>query len=137
VRRSQATLVVLVSLAGAACSSGSSGPSAGQTIDIAGQSVVVQGTIDVGGQTAEDVDATDFSFDPTVLSGSGGQTLSITLHNRGSTLHNFSLPQQQISQDVAPGQSTTVSVTFPANGQLPFFCRFHKGRGMLGLLRAG
>jgi plastocyanin len=128
---------VVVMLVGAGCSSGSSGPSAGQTIDIDGQPVVVQGTIDVGGQTAEDVDATDFSFDPTVLSGSGGQTLSITLHNRGSSQHNFSLPQQQISQDVAPGQSVTVNVTFPANGELPFFCRFHKGRGMLGLLRAG
>jgi plastocyanin len=124
-------------LIAAACSSGSGAPASGQTVLIDGQHVVVKGSIDVGGQTAEDVDAVDYAFDPTILSGSGGQTITITLHNRGSATHNFSLPQQQISQDVAPGQSATVTVTFPANGQLPFFCRFHKGRGMLGLLRAG
>ena len=104
---------------------------------IDGHRVVVQGTIDVGGQTSEDVDANDFSFDPTVLSGSGGQTLAITLHDRGSATHNFSLPEQRISQDLAPGGSITVTVTFPAYGALPFFCRFHRDRGMLGVLEAG
>ena len=129
------TVVGLVLLA-TACSSGG-GPSSGQTVVIDGQQVVVQGTVDVGGQTAEDIDAKDYSFDPTVLSGSGGQTLTISIHNRGTATHNFSIPQQQISQDVAPGQSVTVTVTFPAFGQLPFFCRFHRNRGMLGELRAG
>jgi plastocyanin len=132
----RSTVMALVLLA-VACSSGGGGPTSGQTVAIDGQQVVVQGTVDVGGQTAEDVDAKDYLFDPTVLSGSGGQTLSITVHNRGTATHNFSIPQQQISQDVAPGQSITVTVTFPAFGQLAFFCRFHRNRGMLGELRAG
>ena len=130
-------LAVALLLLATACSSGGGGPSSGQTIVIDGQSVAVQGTVDVGGQTAEDVDAKDYSFDPTVLSGSGGQTLSVTVHTQGTALHNFSLPQQQIDEDVPPGQSITVTVTFPAFGQLPFFCKYHRNRGMLGLLRAG
>ena len=121
----------------AACSTSTGGPQHGDTLVIGGQNVEVQGTDDVGGQTAEDVDQIHDTFDPTVLSGSGGQTLTITLHNRDSVTHNFSLPQQQVDQDVAPGGAATVTVTFPANGELPFFCKYHRSAGMLGLLRAG
>ena len=76
-------------------------------------------------------------FDPTVLSGSGGQTLTISLDNSTSSLHNFSLPQQQLDQDVPPGQSVKVTVTLPASGELVFFCKYHHARGMLGALEAG
>ena len=122
----------------AACGGGGGGGGGkGDSIRIETQVIVSRGEIDVGGQTAEDIDAVDFAFDPTVLSGSGGQTLTITIHNRGSATHNFSLPQQQIDQDVAPGQSVQVTVTFPAFGELAFFCKYHRSRGMLGALKAG
>ena len=129
-------MLALVVLA-AACSTSTGGPQHGDTLVIGGQNVEVQGTDDVGGQTAEDVDQIHDTFDPTVLSGSGGQTLTITLHNRDQTTHNFSLPQQQIDTDVPPGGTATVTVTFPANGSLPFFCKYHRRVGMLGVLRAG
>jgi plastocyanin len=129
--------VVLLALAAPACGSGSGGPSSGDIVVLDGQRVVVRSSIDVSGQTAEDVNVEDFSFDPTVLTGSGGQSLTITLHDRGSAEHNFSVPQQQLGQDVGPGQAVTVTVTFPASGVLAFFCRFHRLRGMLGALEAG
>lgn len=131
------SLILAVVLVGAACSSGSAAPRIGQTVVIDGQRVTVHGATDVGGQTSEDVDVAEFRFDPTVLTGSGGQTITLTLHNRGTLLHNFSIPQQQIDRDVSPGQSITVTVTFPAYGALPFFCRYHRSRGMLGALEAG
>jgi len=91
----------------------------------------------VGSQTIEDVHTHDFYFDPTILSGSGGQTLTISLDNSTSSLHNFSLPQQQLDQDVPPGQTVRVTVTLPASGELVFFCKYHHARGMLGALEAG
>ena len=120
-----------------ACSTSNNTPKTGQTIVLEGQRVVDHGTIDVGGQTIEDVHLHAFYFDPTILSGSGGQTLTIALDNSTSTLHNFSLPQQQVDQDVPPGQSVQVTVTLPASGVLAFFCKYHRSKGMLGALEAG
>ena len=120
-----------------ACSVGTNAPRSGTQIVLEGQRIQDHGTIDVSGQTAEDVHAEDFFFSPTVLSGSGGQTITISIDNTTSTVHNFSLPLQQIDQDVPPGQSVKVTVTFPANGQSVFFCKYHRARGMLGELFAG
>src|SRR2546427_445564 len=118
--RSVAALLCL-SLLAAACSTGSSAPKTGQMIELGGRQVLDHGTVDVGGQTIEDVHTRNHFFDPTVLSGSGGQMLTVSLDNSTSTLHNFSLPLQQIDQDIPPGQSVKVSVTLPASGGLVFF----------------
>ena len=134
-RRAVTACLCLVVLG--ACSAGSNAPKAGTRIGLGGQTVVNHGTIDVGGQTAADVRVSDYYFDPTVLSGSGGQSVTITIANGTRNVHNFSLPLQQIDQDVGPGQSVKVTVTFPANGQLVFFCKYHRARGMLGELFAG
>ena len=97
-------MVALMVLA-AACATSSNAPKSGQQVILDGQRVLNHGTIDVGGQTAEDVQTHDFYFDPTILSGSGGQTITISVHNTTSKTHNFSLPLQQIDQDVGPAQS--------------------------------
>ena len=135
--RSSRILVLALAALAAACGGGQSKSGVGTTLQLGGQAIVSHGQIDVGGQTAEDVDARNYSFDPTVLSGSGGQTLTITVHNTGTTIHNFSLPQQQIDQDVPPGRTAKVTVTFPANGEIVFFCKYHRSMGMLGALKAG
>ena len=120
-----------------ACSTSSNAPKTGQTVVLGGQRVIDHGTIDVGGQTIEDVHTRDYYFDPTVLTGSGGQTITISLDNATSNVHNFSLPLQQLDQDVPPSQSVRVTVTLPASGVLLFFCKYHRSRGMLGALEAG
>jgi plastocyanin len=129
--------VLLLAVLAVACSTSSNAPKTGETVVLGGQRVTNHGTIDVGGQTIEDVHTQDFYFDPTVLTGSGGQTITISLDNSTSNVHNFSLPQQQIDQDVPSGQSVEVSVTLPASGELVFFCKYHRSRGMLGALEAG
>jgi plastocyanin len=141
-------LVLAVGLVAAACSSNSSTtPSAsgtsGQpspeessgTITINGEQANDRGTKDVSGMTEVSVELDDeFYFEPTILKGTPGQQLSVELENEGSLQHNFSLEAQSISKDIDGGQKTTVSVTFPQSGNLVFFCRFHRGSGMIGEL---
>jgi plastocyanin len=151
------TLAVAVSLVAAACGGGggpsneasgspsesaSAAPSAsasaggGGTIKVPGESVPANnhGSEDVSGKGSLNMEADDFYFDPTVLSGSAGQKLKITIDNEGSATHNFTLSQQGISQDVSPGDEITVTVTFPQSGVLSFHCRFHENLGMIGEL---
>jgi plastocyanin len=131
-------LLVLTVLSLAACSTGGSAQSqAGDRIELGGQQIVSHGETDIGGQTAEDVEVADFFFSPTVLRGSGGQTITLSIHNSTSTLHNFTLVQEQIDQEVPPGQTVKVTATLPVSGGLVFFCKYHRGRGMLGALEAG
>ena len=58
---------------------------------------------DVSGGNELDLELDDFSFEPTVLTGTAGETLTLHLENEGSTEHNFSLTDQGIDQDVEDG----------------------------------
>jgi plastocyanin len=130
-------LALAIALLGAACSSGGGGPKAGEVIVIDGRTIESHGTTDISGQTAEDLRVENFYFEPTVLSGSGGQTIALTIQNDTDTLHNFSVAEQQVSQDVPQGQSVKVTVSLPASGVLVFFCKYHRASGMVGELKAG
>jgi plastocyanin len=92
------------------------------------------GTEDVSGKPSADVELDDFYFEPTVLEGEPGQSVSLKLENAGNVEHNFSLSKQGIDQDVEKGQSTTVKVTFPKSGTLRFVCKYHEAQGMTGSL---
>jgi plastocyanin len=137
-------LMLALGLLAAACSSNKSttptttSPSeekSSGTLTINGEKANDHGTKDFSGQTEADVEMDDeFYFEPTVLKGAAGQTLSIKLENGGKLPHNFTLEAQSINQDVQPGQDATVSVTFPQSGILEFFCRFHRSSGMIGEL---
>lgn len=69
----------------------------------------------------------DEYFSPTCITGASG-TVTLTLHNRGRLLHNFSVPDQNIDVDVAPGQTVTVKVSV---GSRPVgcFCKYHRDAG--------
>lgn len=63
---------------------------------------------------------------------------SILLTNKGGVLHNFSVPQLGVDQDVQPGKTVVVTVKLPASGTLDFFCKYHKDEsGMAGTLKVG
>jgi plastocyanin len=142
-----AFLVMAVVLVMAACggdeepkSTGSSGggstTAAGQeeggTIEIDGQSANNHGEADVAGESKVDLEADDFYFEPTVITGEAGQTITIHVENAGDSTHNFSITDQDISEDLDPGSDTEVEVTFPDSGTLVYFCKFHQSQGMLG-----
>jgi plastocyanin len=139
-------MLVAVVLMGAACSSNNSetttgaspaasgSESGGGTITIGSDTANNHGSKDVSGASSVDVEQDDFYFNPTIISGTAGQKITIKLENEGSPTHNFTLEDQGIDQDVSSGQDATVTVTFPQSGTLEFFCKFHRAQGMVGEL---
>ena len=145
------SVVAVLGLVGAACSSSSSGSSpSGTAVPSGGSSGGSLGTVKIGSDTANnhgskevsgassvDLEAdnhgsSDYYFNPTIITGKAGQKLSVTITNNGSTTHNFSLVDGSANKDIQPGQSTTVTVTLPQSGSMEFYCRFHRGLGMVG-----
>ena len=79
------------------------------------------------------IEASDFFFSPTCVTGLQSGTITLTVHNGGVVLHNVSIPELHIDQDMSPGQTITVQVKM---GSVPlmFFCKYHRASGMLGAL---
>lgn len=116
----------------AAKPSTSSGSGSGGQKTIAGVTVNDHGTKTVS--TSAEVDMNDYYFAPTVIQGKPGASVTLTLKNKGSIEHNFSVAAQNIDMNVQPGSSAKVTVTIPMKGAVSFYCRFHKGMGMAGAL---
>jgi plastocyanin len=126
-------VVLALALVATACSKKASGGGGG-TITIAGQKANDHGTKDVAGASSVGLEQNNFYFNPTILKGTAGQKVTLDLSNKGSALHNFSITDQNVNQDVQPGQNAQVTVTFPQSGTLVFFCKYHQTLGMVGAL---
>jgi plastocyanin len=127
--------VLVLGLVATACSSGGG---AG-TITLDGQKASDHGSQDVSGASSSAVelnnDKNDYFFSPTILKGTAGEKITLDLSNVGTALHNFTIPDQNIDQDVQPDGKAQVTVTFPSSGTLVFFCKYHQTRGMVGALQ--
>jgi plastocyanin len=109
----------------------------GGQITIGSDTANDHGSKDVSGASSVEVEMDDFYFDPTVITGTPGQSLTIELSNEGTVVHNFTLTDQSQDQDVPAGGTGTVTVTIPQSGFVEFFCKYHKALGMVGELSAG
>jgi plastocyanin len=127
-------VVLVLALGATACGKESGTEGSGGTTTIAGQKANDHGTKDVSGESSVELEQDNFYFEPTVLKGTPGEKLTIELSNEGSALHNFSIPDQSIDQDVQPDAKGEVPVTFPDSGTLVFFCKYHQSQGMVGAL---
>jgi plastocyanin len=114
----------------------SASESEGGQITIGSDTANDHGTADVSGKSKLGVELDDFYFEPTIISGTPGQSVKLELENEGQALHNFTLTDQKIDQDVQAGEDGTVTVTIPQTGELEFFCKYHKTLGMVGALKA-
>jgi plastocyanin len=121
------------STAGSPSNGGS--PSGNATVALNGEKANDHGTKDVSGGGAQSVEVDNFYFNPTIFTGKAGDKLTLTLSNESKALHNFSVADQKIDQDVAIGGKVTATVTIPASGTAIFFCKYHRTKGMLGGLR--
>ena len=122
---------------GGSSSSPPSGSGGGGTISLPGGiSATNHGSATVTGAGGTQLEASNsgstYFFNPTVLKGSPGQKLTVTVKNAGDTEHNFSIDDAGINQNIQPGASTTVTVTLPSSGALVFYCAFHRSLGMAG-----
>ena len=102
------------------------------TITINGQDANDHGEEDVTGAASVELEADDFYFEPTVLTGEALQEVTIHVTNEGDATHNFSIDLAQIDEDLEPGEDVEVTVAFPEVGTLVYFCSFHQSSGMLG-----
>lgn len=132
-------------LAAAGCGSSSSSSSGGTTTQesggggggqksIAGVKANDHGTKAVEDNGKTELELDDFYFEPTVLDGKPGQTVTLELKNEGETEHTFTIDSQNVDQDLGPGEEAEVDVTIPKSGVVSFYCKFHKSSGMAGAL---
>ena len=137
-------MAALVMLAAACSSSSSSASSAsGSTsgsskITIGSDQANDHGTQDATGKSTFEIeadnDSSGYYFKPTILQGSGGQSITLEIKNEGSVPHNFSITSMNVNVTIPAGSSQEVKVTFPQTGTVEFFCSFHHALGMAGEL---
>lgn len=104
------------------------------TKEIAGEEATYHGNAEVAGLSEFELELDNFYFGPTVLDGDAGEALTLSLHNEGSASHTFTIDGAGVDEELQPGAEGSVDVTFPDSGALVFYCRFHRGSGMLGAL---
>lgn len=142
-RSSTIALALTLGLLATACGgdeqpAGGGDQEGGGTVQIAGEQANDHGTEDVAGMSDLEMELDDFYFEPTILQGEAGQTLTLSLFNEGDAPHTFTIEDQGVDEVLDPGQEdVTVEVTFPDSGEVVFICRFHEAQGMLGGLTAG
>jgi plastocyanin len=127
-------LVFAVILGAAACGGGDGESNDGGTTTVAGLAANDHGLKDVSGENELKLELDDDYFEPTVLKGTPGQKVTLELKNEGGAEHNISIADQNVDQDVEPGDEAEVEVTFPQNGELSFVCKYHESAGMAGAL---
>jgi plastocyanin len=104
------------------------------TTTIGGREANDHGTEDVVGETAIGFEMDDFYFEPTVLQGEPGQSLTLEAFNEGEALHNLTISEQGIDSDLAAGEKTSIEVILPDSGTLVLECKYHASQGMIGAL---
>jgi plastocyanin len=121
----------------------------GQALLLAdGQHVATyHGQLDVTGRSDVSMEASlsakgGVVFSPTVLIGSPGQAITLTISNprRDDTEnvgHNFRIDELGIAAEVGYGQSAVVRLTFPQSGSLRFYCGYHAKVNQQGEILVG
>jgi len=107
-----------------------------KAVTIAGVAYTDHGTRDISTQGVVKMEADDYYFGPTFLRGKPGQRVRLRIENESSTLHNITIPGQQVDRDILPKQTIEVDVTVPASGAVAFMCKFHGPVGMNGQIVA-
>ena len=111
-------------------------PQRAGTIVIEGETANDAGTYSVAGSETLEMTAREFAFSPTLVLGPPDLAVEIDLVAEGGGTHSFTLPEEEIDQDVAGGETVRISTRFPDTGTIVFFCKYHRERGMVGGLTA-
>jgi plastocyanin len=71
----------------------------------------------------------DNAFEPGSLTVSSGDSVDVS--NDGEALHNITIADADIDEDVQPGQSTSITIELDP-GDYEMICEYHEGQGMTG-----
>ena len=105
----------IAALLGAACGGDDSGGNGGSSAGGGGGGG--------GGGGSVQLTAANFTFDPTDLSASTGDTIEVS--NEDDTEHNFTAEDADIDEDIDPGDSITISLSDVDPGSYDFHCEYH------------
>lgn len=75
----------------------------------------------------------EYKFNPSEIAFAVGETVDFTMTTE-TELHNFTVDDLGIDEDVEPGESVTFSFTFDRAGTYKFICIFHEINGMVGTI---
>jgi plastocyanin len=78
-----------------------------------------------GGENELKLAAANTSWDTDRLDMTSGAEVSIEISNADSIEHNFTFAAANANQDIEGGEDATVTLTAPAAGTYPFFCKYH------------
>ena len=132
----------------AACASPMASPETSPMAGMTETATMAASSPAAGTATAENgcgptVTAVDIAFQPTEFTIPANQNVTVTLHNDGAAMHNFSITDHNnpnvknlnISVNLNPGETTTVTINAPA-GDYYFFCNVpgHEAAGMHGTM---
>ncbi len=89
-----------------------------------------------GGGNNVTVTATDFKFDPANITAKAGETVNVTLVNKGTAAHTFVIKDAGVNLRAEPGQTAKGSFTAPKAGTYDIVCDVpgHADQGMTGKL---
>lgn len=82
-----------------------------------------------GEAAATSLSMVDDAFRPAQLTVPAGTELQVS--NDGEALHNVTIEGTQIDEDVATGESATITIDAEP-GEYTMFCEYHRGAGMEG-----
>jgi plastocyanin len=108
-------------------------PSVGSEIKVGAMTAIYHGTVDVGGLQDVSLKMADNYYDPTVVRGKPGQELVLHLENNGENAHTFTTADGKADIEVKPRSFAEGKITLPESGNLEFFSRLDKERGMAGV----
>jgi plastocyanin len=91
-----------------------------------------EGTQDIGDGTTVDLEADDDYFNPTFTKATAGAEITVTIDNEGEKTHTFTIDDQNVDVEVAPGDTAEATVTVPDDDALRYYCRLHEDQGMQG-----
>ncbi len=82
------------------------------------------GSTETGGGTEDQtITISDFTFDPSTLTVSSGQDVTIEVTNNDDVEHSFTLDDNSVSEDVEGGESQTVTLNLTEG--IGWHCEYH------------
>lgn len=90
----------------------------------------------VAGAPTIEVEATEFAFQPDQLVVDTGEAINLTLINKGTLVHDLSIPELDVHLVAQPGQTTTTGLEVTEAGEYRMLCTVpgHADAGMIGLI---